>query len=156
MAGIIKSSTKHERVLAQMVAISRDWHLLTGCVAWIDSAGKRCKRTVEAGWLCKRHISVAERKLAKALEKEKAFRARAAASRAERLPKWKAELARVEKEIARRDPSPPTIDRAAYGGVGCSATARYQRNLFRDSNVEAMGRLVRRRGELVKMIGDDW
>lgn len=148
-------TTQREKLLAQMVTVSRDWMMLDTCVAWMDSADRRCKRDIEAGWLCKRHIAVAERKLAKAIEKNKADEAKRQAWRAEKLPQWKAELAKVEAEIARRDPPPPTTDRAAYGGVGCTTTIRYQRNLLRPSNVEAMGRLVRRRAELVGMIGGD-
>lgn len=145
--------TKRDRALALMVTVSQDWDTLTDCVAWMDSADRRCAREVETGWLCKRHVTVAERKLAKAIERDAAEKAKRAAARAGKLPGWRAELAEVEAEMARRDPAPPTTDRAAYGGVGCSTTARYQKRIFRDSNVEAMGRLVRRAEELRSLIG---
>lgn len=148
-------TTKRDRALAIMVTVSQDWEQLTTCVAWMDSADKRCSRDVESGWLCKRHIAVAERKLTKAIAKDKADKEKREAWRAEKLPKWKAELAKIEAEMRRLDPPPPTTDRAAYGGVGCTTTTRYQRNLFTDSKVEKMGKLVRRAESLRRDIGKD-
>ena len=58
----------------------------------------------------------------------------------------------------RRDPKPPTDDPAAFGGVGCTTTARWQKRVMSDSNISRMATLwdeQRRLSEAVR-IAERW
>lgn len=134
--------------LTAEVSVTQPKYWVKGaCQAWMDGADRKCGKFAE-DYLCKRHINVAIKRREARLAKEAARVARWEAEKERQTPKWQAELARVNAEIARRDPAPPTTDMAAYGGVGCSTTARYQKNLLRDSNVSRMAELLKRRDYL--------
>ena len=128
---------------------------LTACVAWIDSADRRCGKARSEGLLCSRHHAIAEKRHAKLTEREAAQKARFDAEREARRPERERRLAAIDAEIARRDPAPLTTDTAAFGGVGCSAVARQNQRRMSDANVQRMAELWRERDVLVALLGVD-
>lgn len=139
-------------VLAMQVALRiDDWTAERGCPAWIDSADRGCGRTPAHDYLCKRHHTVALRRYEKAKQRAVKDEETRRVRNAEKLPDWRAELERVDAEMARRDPELPG-DRAAYTGVIHPTIQRQRARLLSDSNVERMAFLVRRREQLVKRI----
>lgn len=75
----------------------------TVCAAWIDSRDAQCGKPAEA-WLCKRHTTVGEKRLAVKLAKDRARVARAAAERERTSPRDAARLAWIEARLGRIDP----------------------------------------------------
>jgi len=148
--------TNREYNLALEVALSNsaNWPTST-CVAWVDSADRTCGKTRSAGLLCKRHNTVAEKRAIKNAEKNAQDRERRAAWRAENLPKWRAELDRIEARMRVMDPPPVSTDPAAYGGNVHPSIRKKRAGFMSDSRVMEMGKLVRRADELRRLIGDN-
>ena len=103
------------------------------CPVWIETRDARCKRTdlIDGRW-CRRHTPIILRRLQTQRDTDTANAARRDAALAAALPDLRTRLARVEAQIARLDPPPPTTDSAAYGGVGSTTATRYQQRFFRN------------------------
>ena len=129
------------------------------CWAWMEKAEKACGRPEGAEpHLCPRHEVVARRRLDQRIAREAARNVQRKTDSISKLPKLRAQLAKVEAEIERRDPKPPTDDPAAFGGVGCTTTARWQKRVMSDSNISRMATLwdeQRRLAEAVR-IAESW
>ena len=140
------------------LAIS-DHHPAGTCWAWMEKAEKACGRPEGAEpHLCPRHEVVARRRLDQRIAREAARNVQRKTDSISKLPKLRAQLAKVEAEIERRDPKPPTDDPAAFGGVGCTTTARWQKRVMSDSNISRMATLwdeQRRLAEAVR-IAESW
>ena len=140
------------------LAIS-DHHPAGTCWAWMEKAEKACGRPEGAEpHLCSRHEVVARRRLDQRIAREAARNVQRKTDSISKLPKLRAPLAKVEAEIERRDPKPPTDDPAAFGGVGCTTTARWQKRVMSDSNISRMATLwdeQRRLSEAVR-IAESW
>lgn len=108
----------HRLDLALTVALDRPDSWGTDCAAWIESADRKCGKPREHGYLCKRHHAVAVRRLAKQAEKKAAADERHRVEQERLRPGREARLDRINAEIRRLDPPPPTTDMAAWGGVG--------------------------------------
>lgn len=145
--------TLDEAILANQVALRLDtWEPSHGCPAWIDSADRQCGRPNTIGYLCKRHHTVAVRRLDALEAKAEKRREEREAYRAENLPRWRELLDKVGAEIERSDP-PRLADRAAYTGHVHKSLRRQQSRLLSDSNVKRMAELWRRHDELTRKIG---
>lgn len=120
------------------------------CWAWMDAAEKVCGRPESADepHLCTRHIRVAIRKRDKREQEDEEKRRRRQAYRVRKMPEWDEELRRIDREIARLDPPPPTRDPAAYLGEGSTAGRRYQAK-YTPSRIHRLAKLHERRRELV-------
>lgn len=140
--------------LAMYVSLNLKRHE-EGCTAWIDSKDDRCKRTPVEGFLCTRHHNIAVKRHAAQQEKDLASARRAAEYRTENLPKWRAELERLNKEMARMWGISETTDMAAYGGQVNARIARKANAALTDNVVAKGARLGRRAEELRRKIGDD-
>ena len=133
--------------LHRFVAVS-DHYPAGTCWAWMDTAERVCGKPEgnQAAHLCNRHADVALRKAHAVVVVERARAERLRVAMVEKapvaLPRLRAELARVEAEMARRDPQPVTTDRAAYGGAVHRSIARAARGRLSDSNVARMAELV--------------
>ena len=138
--------------IAMYVAIPRPEAWLDGCVAWIDSADRQCRKPRVVGLLCTRHHNAAIRRMEKQAEKEKAQAARRSAYREKNLATWTARLSAVEAELSRRT-SPVTTDRAAFGGATHPSIDRKRLAQLSDSNVSRVGELIRERVDLIWKIG---
>ena len=141
--------------LANLVAAGGIHEQGTQCPAWMEAAERQCNKPATDGLLCKRHHGVAVKRAHKLLDTIRQDRVKDAQRQAERdaraareLPALRKRLERVEAEIARRDPAPPTTDLAAYGGRGSTTATRYRARLLSDANVEALARLYPERDEL--------
>lgn len=145
--------TNRDRVLASMVAITPPDGWGEKCVAWVESRDTECGKDRKHGFLCSRHATVAKRRWEKHAAKRQAQREQRAQRRAEHLPEWRAELARIDAELTKRT-QPLTTDRAFSGGVGARKHREHLRNQFSDANVERVGTLLRRRQTLEALIGD--
>lgn len=120
------------------------------CPFWVESRDERCgSRELVNGRWCKRHTTVMHRRAAKLAEQANTRRRADDERRAAHLPALRAELARIEAEMARCDPQPPTDDMAAYGGVGSTTAARYWNRLRADANVIRLAELAKRRDALI-------
>ena len=139
--------------LASLVALPNPDSWGDACPAWIESADRKCGKPRTEGLLCKRHHTVALRRLAAMAEKERGQAARAAEKRERDLPKWRAELARVEARMRVLDPPMATTDRAAYGGILHSSIQRERARRWSDSRVQEMAQLVTRAERLRSWIG---
>ena len=140
--------------LALTVALPRPERWGASCPAWIESADRKCGKPRTEGYLCKRHHTVAVRRLAVRREVDARQSEQAAERRARNLPLWREELARIEKRMAALDPPLATTDRAAYGGVLHPSIVRERARRWSDSRVEEMARLVNRAEDLRRWIGD--
>lgn len=154
--------TAREKALAAQVVLPMT-HLYETpglCPAWVASKGARCLKPATGGLLCKRHHTVAEKRLEKRLAALAAAEHEAAETRARLLPEWKYELAGLDAQIARLEANVPgldTTDRAAYGGrINARLDAR--REAANARFLEA-GRRIRqaqvRADRLRRLIGDD-
>lgn len=145
---------EHDLRLAMHVSLRMDsYQVGSGCPAWIESAERRCGKPQARGYLCTRHHNVAVNRQSKALDKAIANQKKRDEYRALNLPKWKAELAKVDAEIDRRD-RPIVDDRAAVGGSTHPSIRKKQKAALSDTNVKRMADLWRRREHLTKLIGD--
>lgn len=108
----------HRLDLALTVALDRPDSWGTDCPAWIESADRKCGKPRDHGYLCKRHHAVAVQRLAKQAEKKAAADERHRVEQERLRPGREARLDRINAEIRRLDPPPPTTDMAAWGGVG--------------------------------------
>lgn len=145
--------------LAFYVAIqnTNNWPADT-CVAWVESKAATCGRDRSQGYLCTRHHTTATKRREKDVEKVMARvekrRAELAEKRRLHSDDWKAKLAWVETELARRTGT-LTDDRAAYGGVGVPAIEKHRNRQFSDTNVQRVGELLREQKRLRKLIGEE-
>lgn len=89
--------------LAAMVALRLD-RTPAQCAAWIESADRVCGKDAARPWLCKRHESVATRRLAKALADQEARAEKSLKAREERHRNDSARLEEVEAQLDRLDP----------------------------------------------------
>lgn len=159
MRELAAMTTPTESQLASMVLagpmdnVLDTWESRLGCVAWVEKSDRRCGRT-SPGYLCARHETVARRRWQKAYAKEIQRIDRSRARRAEQLPKWREELARVESQINRLDPPRPD-DRAAYTGYVHPGITKKRRAFMSDSRVQKMAALWDRHDELTRKIGAD-
>lgn len=150
----IFDESENHLALADQVALRMDnWNPEQGCPAWIESADRQCGKPNTEGYLCKRHHTVAVRRYEDHLLRERTKQERREAWREKNLPLWRAELAKVDAEIERRD-QPVVRDRAVGGVVHPSIRTR-QRALISDSNVKLMAALWRKHEELRRLIGRD-
>lgn len=114
--------TREHKGLAALVTLPfSNMHLVntaTTCPAWVESRGNQCGRPAAVGLLCKRHDTVARRRLAARVEEENARRERTRSTLLERLPAMRSELSQLEAWITRHEHvfTPSTTDRAAFGG----------------------------------------
>ena len=123
------------------------------CPAWLEAADRECGKPATHGYLCKRHDTVAQRKLAKELERLKQEQEQRAARRAENLPKWRERLTQVESEMNQLDPPRPN-DRAAYTGQVHPSITKKRLNNLSDSKVQKLAALAREHQDLTQKIGD--
>ena len=88
-----------------------------GCPAWVDSRDSFCGKPHHSGMLCKRHHGIAVKRVAAEVERLKAKAEADRAKNAAVLPRWREELADLEKSIASLEArfSDP-MERAAIGG----------------------------------------
>lgn len=147
--------TANHLALADQVALRMDnWKPEQGCPAWIESADRQCGKPNKEGYLCMRHHTVAVRRYEDHLLRERTKRELREAWREKSLPLWRAELAKVDAEIERRD-QPVVRDRAAVGGVVHRSIRKKQAALMSDTNVRRMAALWAKHEELTKLIGAD-
>lgn len=117
-----------------------------GCVAWMESADRHCGRDRTHDYLCKRHHNVALARIPKVLARDAEERARrqaAAERRAERAPKLREKLARIDAEIAHRSREHST-DIAVINTP--------LRTRLSDSQIARVAQLYRERDEIVKQL----
>ena len=145
--------TTRDTAYASLVAVGpqQNWHK-TGCVAWVDSRDEPCGKPRQEGLLCKRHHATAARRFRKRCAEMERLRQAGKLILQEHEAKWRGELARVEAELERRT-TLPTQDRAAWGGAVHPTLQRIKMNQMSDSNVQRVGYLLRRRGELQRKLG---
>lgn len=141
-------------VLAMHVSLTLQRHE-DGCTAWVESKGSRCYREPSTGFLCARHHGVAVKRHEKQVAKDAQAAERAAAKRADQLPEWRAELDRLNAEMARMWGIPETTDMAAYGGQMHASIARKANAALSDHLVAKGAKLARRAEQLRALIGDD-
>lgn len=143
----------NDMTLALAVGLDNPSNWNTGCVAWVESRESQCGKDRKHGYLCQRHYGIAYKRTETRAQKEADARDRKAALRAVNLPKWKAELAKVEAEMDRIDPPRGDLDRAAYTGYVHPSIDKRRR--MTDAKVQKMGALVSRHQELSRLIGND-
>ena len=128
------------------------------CPVWIDARDARCGKTnlIDGRW-CTRHTPIMLRRLQGDHDRTAERTATAAAELAAKVPRLLDRLKRLDAEIARLDPAPPTTDTAAYGGVGSTTATAYQERVGR--RVPELSRLVQERASvcwLLNRAGVDW
>lgn len=145
--------THRDRALASLVTLTPPDGWGEKCVAWVESRDAECGKDATNGFLCARHATVANRRWEKQQAKRHARQEQRAQHRAKHLPEWRAELARIDAELAKRTKT-LTTDRAFSGGVGTKQHRKHLSRQFSDANVERVGKLLRRRQTLEALIGD--
>ena len=138
--------TTADQALASTVALRLDRPHGT-CAAWIESADRICGRDAARPWLCKRHVTVAERRYARerAEAEADALKARQRAEAAR--PKREARLAQIDARLAQIDPTPRGgHDRAA-------ACAPLRQRIPSDARIAELARLHRERESLARLLG---
>ena len=118
------------------------------CVAWMDAADKVCGRAASP-YLCGRHEKVAARRLEKLRAEHEQDQARAAQRRAEREPRLRDELQRIEARLDRIDPL-RTDTRRDPAMVNLPLSTR----LPSDARIAELARLHLRRDSLRRLLGD--
>ncbi len=122
------------------------------CWAWLERAERVCGRPEgDDENLCPRHGSVARKRAQAHAAKVAARTARIEAWALAALPQRRERLARIEAEIARLDPPPPTTDMAAFGGVGSTVATRY-RSKFTPERIHKLSILWEERVQLERLI----
>lgn len=135
-------------VLARLVALPHSALPDVGCVAWMEAADRRCSKDRTEGYLCKRHHTVALKRVPKALAKIEQDEARsqaAAERRAERAPKLRERLAKIDAEIAHRTRE-RTTDMAVINTP--------LRTRLSDSQIARVAQLYRDREAIVRQLGE--
>ena len=136
--------TTLDRGLALTVALRLD-SPHEQCAAWIESADRVCGRDAIRPWLCKRHETVAKRRLEKEVAQEKA-QAEKARQRAEKqLPAREARLARIDARLDQIDPF-----RADGNADTAAMCAPLSQRLPSDTRIAELARLHRERDALVR------
>lgn len=138
--------TRADQTLAAMVALRLD-RPAEQCAAWLEQAERVCGKEVVRPWLCKRHVTVAERRLekdrARAREQVEAARQRAEQAR----PRREARLAEIDARLAQIDPfRDGGEDRAA-------ACAPLRQRLPSDSRIAELARLHQEHEHLARLLG---
>ena len=144
----VTTPAKTAMSLALTVGLDRPESWGDNCVAWVDSADRKCGKPRKHGYLCTRHHNVATKRLAKRIEKKQEWAERRRAHNEKKLPEWKAALEKVNAELAHRTGSDQDrLEPAAYlGQAHASITKARQattKRLFSDANVERVGELIR-------------
>ncbi|WP_299306067.1 hypothetical protein [uncultured Brachybacterium sp.] len=138
--------TTLDRGLALTVALRLD-SPHEQCAAWIESADRVCGRDAIRPWLCKRHETVAKRRLEKEVAQEKA-QAEKARQRAEKqLPAREARLARIDARLDQIDPF-----RADGNADTAAMCAPLSQRLPSDTRIAELARLHRERDALVRTL----
>ena len=138
--------TTLDRGLALTVALRLD-SPHEQCAAWIESADRVCGRDAIRPWLCKRHETVAKRRLEKEVAQEKA-QAEKARQRAEKqLPAREARLARIDARLDQIDPF-----RADGNADTAAMCAPLSQRLPSDTRITELARLHRERDALVRTL----
>lgn len=133
------------RALASMVAVRLDGHDPAVCAAWIDSQDRICARPAVAPWLCKRHETVARRKLEKEATRDRELAAKHAARQEALRPAREARLAWIEARLHRLDP-PVDFD---HGMVNLPLSKR----LPSDARIHELAELHREAAALRRDLG---
>lgn len=134
--------------LASMVALRLDGHTPARCAAWIESADRICDREAVRPWLCKRHETVAHRRVGKYVAQEKARAEKARQKAKEERPALQERLARVEAKLDRLDPF-----RSGYRPDRAAACAPLSKRLPSDSRIAELARLHREADHLRGRLG---
>lgn len=140
--------TPKPETLAWLVALPGTAYPSSGCVAWMESADRRCGRDRTHDYLCKRHHNVALARIPKIIAKadqEKARSRAAAQRRAEQAPKLRERLARIDAEIATRGRE-NTTDMAVINTP--------LRTRLSDSQIQRMAQLYRDREAVLRQLGE--
>ena len=138
--------TTLDRGLALTVALRLD-SPHEQCAAWIESADRVCGRDAIRPRLCKRHETVAKRRLEKEVAQEKA-QAEKARQRAEKqLPAREARLARIDARLDQIDPF-----RADGNADTAAMCAPLSQRLPSDTRIAELARLHRERDALVRTL----
>lgn len=138
--------TTLDRGLALTVALRLD-SPHEQCAAWIESADRVCGRDAIRPWLCKRHETVAKRRLEKEVAQEKA-QAEKARQRAEKQrPAREARLARIDARLDQIDPF--RTDGKADTAATCAPLSQ---RLPSDTRIAELARLHRERDALVRTL----
>ena len=138
--------TTLDRSLALTVALRLD-SPHEQCAARIESADRVCGRDAIRPWLCKRHETVAKRRLEKEVAQEKA-QAEKARQRAEKqLPAREARLARIDARLDQIDPF-----RADGNADTAAMCAPLSQRLPSDTRIAELARLHRERDALVRTL----
>lgn len=130
--------------LALQVALRLDRDPAT-CAAWLDSADRVCGRGASQPWLCKRHVTVAEKREAKQREKDEARADAARAARETLRPEREARLAAIDQRLRAIDP----LYGDPAGGDTAAINAPLRQRLPSDTRIAELARLHREREWLV-------
>ena len=147
--------TSRERLLAAQVTLTVDHiNAATTCPAWVESKGSKCLKPATTGMLCKRHHTVAERRLVIAVKKRQEQELKAAKKATEAAPRKRARLAELEARIAALNAkagTPPEM--AAVGGDIHRSIAR-KRDAAMDQTVALGVELTRLHREADRLRND--
>lgn len=136
-----------EREALARVVVLGDLGPVEVCGAWMESADRRCGRPAADPWLCSRHVRVARARLEKYAQKAQRDRQRAEAKRVAQVPRWRAQLVRVEKCLEQLEPR--AHDDPAVVNLPLS------RRLPSDSRISELARLHQQRQQLRDRLGSD-
>lgn len=143
---MITTPTRADQALASTVALRLD-RPAEQCAAWLEQADRVCGKEVVRPWLCKRHVTVAERRLAKVRARAEEQVASARRRAQEARPRWEARLTEIDARLAQIDPfRDGGADRAA-------ACAPLRQRLPSDSRIAELARLHEEREHLAGLIG---
>ena len=122
------------------------------CAARIESADRVCGRDAIRPWLCKRHETVAKRRLEKEVAQEKAQAEKAQAEKArqraeKQRPAREARLARIDARLDQIDPF-----RADGNADTAAMCAPLSQRLPSDTRITELARLHRERDALVRTL----
>ena len=116
------------------------------CPAWIESADRRCGKPATVGLLCKRHHTIALKRLARDINKAAAENAKHRAAREVALPKYRVRLAQVEARINQLDP-PMRRD-------GAIVNMPLHKRMPTDNQISELARLHAEREQLRRRLGE--
>lgn len=138
--------TRADQALAATVALRLD-RPSEQCAAWLEQAERDCGKEVVRPWLCKRHVTVAERRMVKARARAEEQVASVRQRAEEARPRREARLAEIDARLARIDPfRDGGADRAA-------ACAPLRQRLPSDSRIAELARLHEEREHLARLLG---
>ncbi|ASK67333.1 hypothetical protein CFK39_15915 (plasmid) [Brachybacterium avium] len=138
--------TTLDRGLALTVALRLD-RSHEQCAAWIESADRVCGRDALRPWLCKRHETVAKRRLEKEVAQEKAQAEQARQRAEEQRPAREARLAQINARLDQIDPF-----RADGNADTAAMCAPLSQRLPSDTRIAELARLYRERDALMRTL----